>query len=121
LGTWHAGTRPASPGAKDDDPDTALLAAFDVHLGDPRGLQRRSREEILRLTRRMLGRYHDQDPTRPLDVLCGKDILAFVSRALSGCVADGTQFATVSLRNPRRRRRRPPLAPRTILVTARRA
>lgn len=82
--------------SRDDDPDTGLLTAFDGHLREVRGLVHRSREEILRLARRMVSWYRDQNPTRPLSMLCGEDVLAFVPHALSGCVADGTRSATVS-------------------------
>lgn len=81
---------------RDDSPDAALLKAFDTHLRDVRGLRRRSREEILRLARRMLSWCRDQHLARPLSMLCGEDVLAFVSHALAGCRADGTRSATVS-------------------------
>jgi len=86
----------AAENLKTDDPDTSLLTAFDAYLRDVRGLQSRSREEILRLSRRMFGWYRGCRPGRPLSALSGKDILGFVLHLSAECVADGTRSQAVS-------------------------
>ena len=78
------------------DPDALLLAGFDVHLRDVRGLQPRSREGVLRLARRILTWYRQHRHSRSLADLCGEDVLALVSHILAGCVADGSRSQAVS-------------------------
>jgi integrase/recombinase XerD len=84
----------ASP--RTDEPDTALLTAFEAHLRDVRGLQRRSCDDPVRVARRMLRWYRDCRPGRSLSALCGEDILAVVGHIAAACVADSTRSAAVS-------------------------
>ncbi|MCC7173427.1 MAG: tyrosine-type recombinase/integrase [Planctomycetes bacterium] len=78
------------------DPDAELLAAFDRYLRDVRGLQPRSREGILLLTRRMLAWYRQGRPGRSISKLSRKDVLAFVSHLAMACRVDGTRSESVS-------------------------
>jgi site-specific recombinase XerD len=78
------------------DPDAPVLTRFDAHMRDVRGLEPRSREDVLRLARRMLRWYHVLRPGRPLSELSGEDILAFVAHLSAACIAHGTRSGAVS-------------------------
>lgn len=82
--------------ARGNDPDVPLLTSFDVHLRDVRGLQPRSRDEVIRLARRMLNWHHQHRPDQPLSKLTGEDLLAFVTEISSEEVADATRSERVS-------------------------
>jgi len=78
------------------EPDAALVEAFEAHLRDVRGLQRRSCEAPVRVARRMLQWYRDCRPDRPLSALSCEDILVLVGHLAAACVADSTRSAAVS-------------------------
>ncbi len=78
------------------DTHAPLLSAFDTHLRDVRGLREGYRQEILRLTRRMLVWYREHHAGQTLSQLSGEAVLAFVSYVSGQCVADATRSAVVS-------------------------
>lgn len=78
------------------DPDTTLLAAFDEHLRDVRGLQRRTREGMVLGARRVVRWYRATRPGRPLSSLSGEDVLSVAGHLSAACATDGSRSATVS-------------------------
>lgn len=57
--------------------DAALLARFDTYLRDIRGLEAKSREELLRAARRTIIWYRQAKPYEPLAHLSAQDVLAY--------------------------------------------
>lgn len=79
-----------------DDPDNRLLAAFEAHLREVRGLQPRSCDGVVLIARRLLRWYRASRPGRALSDLGGQDILDFVTNLGATCATDGTRSAAVS-------------------------
>lgn len=79
-----------------NDPEREMLSAFDVYLRDVRGLQPRSRQELVRHARRLLRWYRARRPDQLFAHFAGEDVLAFVADITAKCVADGTRSAAVS-------------------------
>jgi len=72
-----------------DDPFVAILAPYDCHLRDVRGLTLVSRSQYLRYARRLLVWLQNHRPGRPLAGTTGVDILEFVS-GLAGLHPSGS-------------------------------
>ena len=72
-----------------DDPFVAILAPYDCHLRDVRGLTLVSRSQYLRYARRLLVWLQNHRPGRPLAGTTGVDILEFVS-GLAGLHRSGS-------------------------------
>lgn len=83
---------PAAP----DNPDDLLLAAFESHLREVRGLQPRSCEGVVLVARRLLRWFHASHPGKALSDLGGQDILGFVTDLGATCAADATRSEAVS-------------------------
>jgi len=79
-----------------DDPDDRLVAAYDAHLKDVRGLQPGTRDGMLLLARRLLAWFREHRPSCSLAKLCGKDVLAFSGYISAASVTDGTRSASMS-------------------------
>lgn len=79
-----------------DNPDDLLLAAFESHLREVRGLQPRSCEGVVLIARRLLRWYRASQPGKALSDLAGQDILNFVTDLGATCVTDGTRSEAVS-------------------------
>jgi site-specific recombinase XerD len=79
-----------------EGPIAALLAGFDTHMKDVRGLQPRSREGVLRVARRMIEWYQHTYTLRPLSELDGKVVLAFVSHVASSCPNSSSRSEALS-------------------------
>jgi len=80
--------------------DAALLARFETYLRDIRGLEAKSREELLRAARRLIGWYRQAKPHQPLARLSAKDVLAYAVHATHRDVSCSTRSAAMShLRN----------------------
>lgn len=82
--------------AAPDDTDDLLLAAFESHLREVRGLQPRSCEGVVLVARRLLRWYRASQPGKALSDLGGQDILGFVTDLGATCVTDATRSAAVS-------------------------
>jgi len=76
--------------------DAALLAKYDVHLRDIRGLQPKSREELLRAARRTVGWYREAKPRHSLTRLCARDVLTYAFHATHRCTSHRTRSARMS-------------------------
>jgi site-specific recombinase XerD len=76
--------------------DAPLLTGFDTYMRDLRGLRRRSREDVLRLVRRLLAWHREHRPGQPIATLGGADVLTFVSRVATTCVASSTRSGALS-------------------------
>lgn len=80
--------------------DTALLTDFDTYLRDIRGLEVKSREELLRAAKRTLTWYRDTKPSQSLKRLSAKDVFAYALHAGARCASDRTRSSAMShLRN----------------------
>jgi site-specific recombinase XerD len=80
--------------------DAALLARFDTYLHDVRGLEAKSREELLRAARCTIGWYRQAKPHQSLARFSAKDVLAYAFHASRRCASDQTRSAAMShLRN----------------------
>ena len=92
------GRRDPYAGERADIPesDVPLLTGFDTYMRDVRGLRRRSREDVLRLVRRLLAWHREQRPGQPIGTLGGEDVLTFVSRVATTCVASSTRSGALS-------------------------
>jgi integrase/recombinase XerD len=80
--------------------DTVFLAAFDTYLRDIRGLEPKSREEILRAARRTVTWYHETNAQHPLARFSAKDVLAYADHAARRDASHRTRSSAMShLRN----------------------
>jgi integrase/recombinase XerD len=80
--------------------DAVLLGRFDTYLHDDRGLEPKSREEILRAARRTINWYRQARPHRPLTRLSAQDVLEYAAYATQRCRSHRTRSAAMShLRN----------------------
>lgn len=80
--------------------DAVLLAEFDTYLRDLRGLEAKSREEIIRAAQRTMDWYHRTKPHQPLARLSAQDIMAYAFYATHRPMSHRTRSATMShLRN----------------------
>jgi integrase/recombinase XerD len=80
--------------------DTMLLAEFDTYLRDLRGLEAKSREELIRAARRMIDWYRRGKPRQPLARLSAQDVLAYSAYATRHCTSHRTRSSRMShLRN----------------------
>lgn len=80
--------------------DSALLAGFDSYLLDIRGLEAKSREELVRAARRTTDWYRQARRHQPLSRLGAKDVLAYAFQATHRCASHRTRSAAMShLRN----------------------
>ena len=80
--------------------DAALLARFDTYLRDIRGLEAKSREELLRAAPRTIIWYRQAKPHEPLTCLSAQDVLAYALYATHRCTSHRTRSAAMShLRN----------------------
>jgi integrase/recombinase XerD len=77
-------------------PHASLLMRLDAYLGEVRGLQARSREEVVRAARRMLEWYHGLRPRRRLSGLAGKDILTYIAQVATASRTRRTTAAALS-------------------------
>lgn len=84
----------ARPGVHESD--VPLLTGFETYMRDVRGLRRRSREDVLRLVRRLLAWHREQRPGQSIATLGGEEVLAFVSRIATTCVASSTRSGALS-------------------------
>ena len=76
--------------------ESTLLAGFDSYLRDVRGLEVKSREELLRAARRTLSWYRLTKPGQAVSRLSPKDVLAYAAHAADSCAAQSTRSATMS-------------------------
>src|SRR5438093_3928010 len=90
--------RPAAavPRSTSERRGTGFLARFDSYLHDIRGLEPKSREELLRAARRTMGWYHQAKPHQSLARLSAKDVLAYAFHASQRCASDRTRSAAMS-------------------------
>lgn len=79
-----------------DDPDARLIRDFCGYLRNVRGLQPRSCEGIVLVTRRLLCWYRSSRPGLALSALGAQDVLAFVTHLGATSVTDATRSASVS-------------------------
>jgi site-specific recombinase XerD len=80
--------------------DTALLTKFDSYLRDIRGLEAKSREELLRAATRTLTWYRATRRGQSLKRLSAKDVFAYALHAAGRCTSDRTRSSAMShLRN----------------------
>lgn len=80
--------------------DAAFLAGFDTYLRDIRGLETKSREELLRAARRTTEWYRQAKRNQPLSRLTAKDVLAYAFDTARRCASHRTRSAAMShLRN----------------------
>jgi integrase/recombinase XerD len=80
--------------------ESALLGGFDAYLRDIRGLEAKSREELVRAARRTIRWYREAKAYQPLARLSAQDVLAYALHAAHGCAAHRTRSAAMShLRN----------------------
>ncbi|MGA9058103.1 MAG: site-specific integrase [Terriglobia bacterium] len=80
--------------------DAVLLARFDTYLHDVRGLEAKSREELLRAARRTIVWYREARPYQPLSRFSAQDVLAYAFYATHRCTSHRTRSAAMShLRN----------------------
>lgn len=86
-------TRPPEPASNLED---SLLAAFNDHLRDVRGLQPRTRQGMQLTARRVLAWYHDAQPDQPLSALTGRDVLRLAGHMSALCKTDRTRSVTTS-------------------------
>jgi integrase/recombinase XerD len=78
------------------DPHGELLAAYEAHLRQIRGLQPRTCEERLRAARRALEWCQEQMPELPLSQMTGKDVLALTAHLAGRSRNDRTRSATAT-------------------------
>lgn len=76
--------------------ESTLLEGFDSYLRDVRGLEVKSREELLRAARRTLAWYRLSKPGQAISRLSPKDVLAYAAHAADSCTAQSTRSATMS-------------------------
>jgi site-specific recombinase XerD len=76
--------------------DAVLLAEFDAYLRDLRGLEAKSREEIIRAAQRTMGWYHRTKPHQSLARLSAQDIMAYAFYATHRRMSHRTRSATMS-------------------------
>lgn len=76
--------------------DAALLVRFDTYLHDIRGLEPKSREELLRAARRTMRWYRQARPHHSLARLSAKDVLAYAFHASQRCTSDRTRSGAMS-------------------------
>ena len=69
--------------------DTLLLGRFDTYLHDDRGLETKSREEILRAAQRTISWYRQARPHRPLTRLSAQDAPSTPHTPLSAATRTG--------------------------------
>lgn len=80
--------------------DAVLLARLDTYLRDVRGLEAKSREELLRAARRTFGWYREAKPHQPLSRFSAQDVMAYAFYATHRCTSHRTRSAAMShLRN----------------------
>jgi integrase/recombinase XerD len=80
--------------------DAVLLSRFDTYLRDVRGLEAKSREELLRAARRTIGWYRQAKPHQPLARFSAQDVLTYAFYATHRCTSHRTRSAAMShLRN----------------------
>jgi len=80
--------------------DAVVLSRFDIYLRDVRGLEAKSREELLRAARRTIGWYRQAKPHQPLARFSAQDVLAYAFYATHRCTSHRTRSAAMShLRN----------------------
>ena len=85
-------TRPPAPEGR----DAALFLEFDAHLRDVRGLEVKSRDELLRAARRTIAWYRQARPRQPVSRISPKDVLVYAAHAASNCAAQSTRSAAMS-------------------------
>ena len=97
----HLAVRPRSVRiSARDRRDATLLEKFDGYLRDIRGLEAKSREELLRAAGRTIRWYRQSNPRHPLTRLSAKDVLAYAGFATHRRTSHRTRSATMShLRN----------------------
>lgn len=76
--------------------DAAFLARFETYLRDLRGLEPKSREEILRAARRTLAWCRGTKPHHPLARLSARDVLAYADEVARHCACHRTRSAAMS-------------------------
>lgn len=76
--------------------DAAFVAGFDTYLRDIRGLEPKSREEILRAARRTLTWYRETKVRQPLARFSAKDVVAYADHAARRCAAYRTRSSAMS-------------------------
>jgi site-specific recombinase XerD len=80
--------------------DEVLLVRFDTYLRDVRGLEAKSREELLRAARHTIGWYRQAKPHQSLAHFSAQDVLAYAFYAAHRCTSHRTRSARMShLRN----------------------
>jgi integrase/recombinase XerD len=80
--------------------DAALLARFDTYLRDVRGLETKSREELLRAARRTISWFRQVKPHQPLARFSAQDVLAYAFYVTHRSTSHRTRSAAMShLRN----------------------
>ena len=80
--------------------DAALLARFETYLRDVRGLEAKSREELLRAARRTISWYRQAKPHQSLARFSAQDVLAYAFYATHRSTSHRTRSAAMShLRN----------------------
>lgn len=88
------GDEPAAPAPK--DPKEHFLVTYDAHLRDVRGLCGKSREELLRVARRVIAWHCGERPGQGLETFDGRDVLACAAHLMNRCRADSTRSAALS-------------------------
>jgi site-specific recombinase XerD len=78
------------------DPDGSLLATYQDHLRQVRGLEPKTCEGLLVAARRILAWYHNHVPDQPLAMMTGEHVLALVQHLLSLSTNDRTRASTTS-------------------------
>jgi integrase/recombinase XerD len=96
-GQWAPPPVRRSPGERRD---AAVLADFDHYLETTRGLEVKSRDELVRAARRLLAWYRQARPRRALACVSAKDVLAYAAYVTPTCAAHRTRSAAMfHLRN----------------------
>ena len=80
-----------------EDPDSALLAAYLQHLRVIRGLHPKTCEGLLLTARRMLAWQKEQLPGKPISDLTARHVLTMTRDLLSACRSDGSRSSTTAL------------------------
>jgi integrase/recombinase XerD len=78
------------------DPKGQLLAAFEEHLRQVRGLQPRTCDGMLLVANRVLGWYREHRPGQPLSAVTGEDVLALSSHLSALSANDRTRSVATS-------------------------
>ena len=93
----HLDVRPRSVRASAGDRrDAVLLEKFGEYLRDIRGLEAKSREELLRAAGRTIRWYRQTKPRHPLTRLSARDVLAYAAFATHRRASHRTRSATMS-------------------------